>query len=563
MQVKLFRSVFLVLIVHLTCWLIAGKAFAQSPPVVSIGEKQEMLVNGKPFFPIFVWAQPRNLITTHADLGINAFVPGEDESKDGSRLELLNDLQQHGMFAFLHTKEYKPELANHPALLCWMHGDEPDLASPPRMALDTEKLPPGEFVVIEGENAQWHSFNSQNWMNQESANLSGGRWLPCEAGSIPEKPFAARYEFEAPKTAAYHFFTREFKKDWASPTTWRLDEGEWKTTDRALRSAEIKQIIPNVDVGWADYGIVELSAGKHVLEIEVKEARTTGGPGKTSPTILGAYDLFLFTTTDKWPPSKFPEVQPRQLPDALKANYQNIRAKDPNHPVWVNLTSGFHKSYSNIDSKWYPLFGDGADCMSFDHYPVTGWNQPDHVPEIAQLTSEFLALYPKKSNWVIVEASDQDLQWTPKDTRGPTPQEMRAEVWMAVTAGAKGIGYFTIAFEPFRWLNLPQDIKEEMRRTNTQLTELAPVILAHDEGPQVQCSSKGVQFLVRRYQDAVYVFAVSLDTQSSIDAKFNFPPELAGKTVEAIGENRALHIEGKAFADTFESLGVHLYKIAL
>lgn len=563
MQDKLHLPTFLLFIVCLSCMLTNNQCFAQIPSIVSVGEKQELLVNGQPFFPIFVWAQPRKLIPTHVELGINALVPGEDEKKEGSRVELLNDLHKHGMYGFLHTKEYKPELANHPALLSWMHGDEPDMDSPPRMTLNTDTLPSGEFVVIEAENAQWHNFNSQNWMNKESANLSGGRWLSCESGTIPEMPFSARYEFEIEKTANYHFFVREFNKTWASPTTWRLDGREWQTTDRALRSSEIKQVIPNVDVGWVDYGMVELTAGKHILEIEVKEARTTGGPGKTSPTILGAYDLFLFTTANKYPPTKSPEIQPRQLPETLKANYHAIRAKDHNHPVWMNLTARFHKRYRKIDEKWYPLFAEGADCMSFDHYPVTGWNRPDRVPEIALLTKEFILLYPNKSNWVIIEASDQDLKWTPKDTRGPTPREMRAQVWMAVTSGAKGIGYFTIAFEPFRWMNLPQDIQDEMRRTNIQLTELAPAILSHDEGPRVECSSEDVQFLVRSHNDSVYVFAVSLDTESPIHTQFNFPPALAGKAVEVIGETRALQLDGQVFSDEFQPLDVHLYRIAL
>lgn len=563
MQAESYRSLFLLLNVFLSGWLTTDVTFAQSPSIVSIGDGKEILVNGQPFFPIFVWNQPRKLITTHATLGINTLVPGEDEKKEGSRLELLDDLQRHGMHAFLNTKEYKPELANHPALLSWMHGDEPDIVGPPRLTLDTEKPTSNELILIEGESPQWHNFNAKNWMNKESVNLSGGRWLPCEASTIPEIPFGARYEFEAPRTTTYHFFVREFNKSWASPTTWRVDGGEWKTTGRALRSTENKNVIPNADVGWTDYGEVELTAGKHVLEIEVKEARTTGGPGKSSPTILGAYDLFLFTTGNKWPPSKSTEALPRQLPDALKSNYQSIRLKDPNHPVWVNLTAGFANRLRKLDAKWYPLFGEGADCMSFDYYPVTGWNRPDRVPEIASFTKEFVSLYPNKSNWVIIEASDQDLKWTPKDTRGPTPREMRAQVWMAVTSGAKGIGYFTIAFEPFRWMNLPQEIQDEMVRTNRQIKNFAPVILSHDEGPQVKCSSKNVQFLSRKYQGVVYLFAVSLDTKSSIDAKFNFPPAFAVREAEVIGESRKQQFDGNTFKDTFEPLDVHLYRINL
>lgn len=581
----------------MVAWGVAGAGETTAPPPnvppkVEVGAQGELRVGEKAFFPIFVWNQSQSMVPYQAELGMNAMSAGESAANE-PRLPLLNTLQQHGMYLFAHTSEYTPEIAAHPALLAWMHGDEPDLNPSVQYEVDRSKLPTEGYVLFEGEAATATTFNANSWLNRESAALSGRKWLGVDCDGMPEPPYQATYDFEAPKEAEYNFFVREFDKSWACPTTWRIDGGAWNTTARNLQTADTRPAGRNTGVGWANYGKVKLAAGKHTLEIVVKESRTCGASGKTANVILGAYDLFLFTTADSYPPAKPNELTPRTDPATLKTAYQAMRTRDPNHPVWLNLTSGFFSARRQLDLKWYRAFGEAADCLSFDHYPVTGYNQPAGVPELAAATREFVQLYPGKANWVIVEASDQDLDWTPKQTRGPTPREMRAEVWMAVTAGAKGIGYFTIAFQPFRWNNLSKGIVEELQRTNGQLKELAPAILSYDAGPKVVASTDQVQFLVRRHAQAVYLFAVSLEllkaevapdpatapatvadkgddllggdaepvVEDGREVEFSFPPEFAGATVEVIGESRKLVLTGGKLKDPFAGLAVHLYRI--
>ncbi len=578
----------------------SGETAAATTQKVVVGEQGELRVDGKPFFPIFVWCQPQGLLAYQAGLGMNAMNPGEAAAAE-PRLPFLDEARKNGMRLFLHTSEYSPEIAAHPALLAWMHGDEPDLDPSAQYEIDLSKLPAGGHVFIEGESATKTNFNPKSWLNCDSAALSGRKWLAVDCDSLPEKPFEAKYDFTAPKEAEYNLFVREFTKDWACPTTWRIDGGAWKTTDRSLKSADHTVVIPNAGVGWVSYGKVKLAAGRHTLEIQVKEGRTCGSPDNTANAIIGAYDLFLFTTAESHPPAKPNELTPRVHPAPLKTAYDEMRKRDPNHPVWMNLTANFFTPYRQLDMKWYRAFGEAADCVSYDHYPVSGWNQPGRVPELAAATKEFVALYPQKACWVIVEASDIDGPATPKYARGPTAREMRAEVWMAVTAGAKGIGYFTIALQPFRWNNFSKEIEEELKRTNGQLKELAPAILSYDAGPKVAVSADKIQFLVRRHEKAVYMFAVSLElpkpepppestvtledapkkagappdelgadaeppapaVESGREVEFTFPAEFAGSAAEVIGENRKLVLSDGKLKDKFAELAVHLYRIVV
>lgn len=215
--------------------------------------------------------------------------------------------------------------------------------------------------------------------------------------------------------------------------------------------------------------------------------------------------------------------------DELQRRYTELKGKDPNHPAWTNLSPRFFTPYNNIyvSKKKCPMIEEyrkyavSADVLSYDHYPVTGWNQPTKVPELFHATVEFASLYQGKPIWVIVENADQDLKWTPKETRGPTPQETRAMVWMCIVAGAKGIGYFPIAFNPFRWDNTTAEMKAEMKRLNTQITGLTALLL---DGEVVDSQSDNPQVKTRalRHDGKVTVLAVNLsDAPQSVNVTAN------------------------------------------
>ena len=155
----------------------------------------------------------------------------------------------------------------------------------------------------------------------------------------------------------------------------------------------------------------------------------------------------------------------------------------------------------------------GSTMISYDHYPVTGWNQPKNIPEMYHSMVEFIKLYPNNYPMVIVENADQDLAWTPKKTRGPTAQEMRAMIWMTIVAGAKGIGYFPVAFNPFRWQNIEKPVQAEMKKTNAELTALAPVLL---EGDLLSSSSDNDAIKVRalKHNNSTTVILINLKNQA-------------------------------------------------
>ncbi len=195
---------------------LGGSAWA-GPSRVTIGRKGELRVDGKPFFPIFAWAVPQDHITFNKDLGLNAVC---NDPKKGRMISMMDEVHAAGMMSMVGAGAYSPPVAEHPALLCWRFGDEPDM--------------------------------------------------------------------------------------------------------------------------------------KNIM------------------------------------------------PDKLLARYRALRAKDATHPIWINLTvrfySPYHKGYVERkkcpDLATYRRYGEACQLISYDHYPVTGWNKPDRVPELYYATAEFQKLYP-------------------------------------------------------------------------------------------------------------------------------------------------------------------------
>jgi len=525
-----------------------------------------VLLDGKPFLPIFVWAQPSSLMAFHKDLGINTMHPGEKAETDPPRA-YLDKLQAAGMMGLVNMELFSDDLKGHPALLAWTVEHEPDVAQKP--AFEADLSGDATVIWIEGEAATKSTLTRSSWLDVKVPQLSGKRWLTSEKEGTGD----AVYQFEAKAAGTYTLWVREFNKNWANPTRWQLDGGQAKETPRSLRAEAVVNLGGGRGVGWANYGQVELAKGKHTLTLSIVPGRTAGKPDKEpAKEAIWAVDALCFTQAETYPPAKRLEPMPKRLPDVEKEHYQKIKAADPDALTWNILTAGFfgpyHESYK-LPMHYYEGFVKWTDVVTFDHYPVTGWNRPDRLPEVGLATRQLVSMCrPNEPVWTIVEASDQDLAWTAKETRGPTDEEMRAEVWSAIAGGAKGIGYFTIAFNPFRWNNLTDDVKAELKRTNGQLTELAgPIVLGDTDGKVIvtgddtddkAAAGHAIQVIRKQYEGKTYVIAVNV-TRQAVKPTFQLQPSLATGTVTAWKENRTLAFTKNKFTDRFKPLEVHVY----
>jgi hypothetical protein len=193
-----------------------------------------------------------------------------------------------------------------------------------------------------------------------------------------------------------------------------------------------------------------------------------------------------------------------------------------------------------------------ADVPGFDLYPL------------GHCSRDLGAVYDAQREFVALAGGAPTFQWIETGPIRPEycggfamqPAELRAEVWLAVAGGARGIGYYTHTWSPdHREFDVSTSVQAEMQRTNADLAQSAPGLL----GDRVASSadSPAIKLIARTAGDATHVFAVNSGT-THVRAQLRIP-SLDDGAVRVLGEKRVLRAGGHAFADDFAPLGVHRY----
>jgi hypothetical protein len=133
--------------------------------------------------------------------------------------------------------------------------------------------------------------------------------------------------------------------------------------------------------------------------------------------------------------------------------YDQMRMKDMTRPVFLNLGQGVAHDYIGWGSQCamthpgdYPDYIKGSDIISFDIYPMnetepTVAGHPEFVAKGVDNLMQWSGA--KKPVWNWIECTGIS------DPKGkPTPEVVKAEVWMSIVHGSMGIGYFVHQFQP-------------------------------------------------------------------------------------------------------------------
>ncbi len=316
---------------------------------------------------------------------------------------------------------------------------------------------------------------------------------------------------------------------WKGPTQQQLDD---------LAAAGMQTICALNDVGRQNLDNATIVAWMHGDEPDNAQANPEGGWG-------AAVD-----------------------PALIQADYDSLRAEDPSRPIWLNLGQGV----ANDD--WvgraapredYPEYVAGADIVSYDVYPVSGIRRDDGERYLWYVAKgvDSLRIWGegRKIVWNVIETTRINSE------RGPTPSQVRSEVWMSIIHGSQGIVYFAHEWNPvFREARLLED--EQMRQgvasINEQIHRLAPILNADAGSARISVVSEDpeipVDVMVRQTAAGdIYLFAVSM-RQGATSATFSIS-NASGGVVEVIDEDRALKLEKDSFTDHFEPYDVHIYRL--
>jgi hypothetical protein len=273
-----------------------------------------------------------------------------------------------------------------------------------------------------------------------------------------------------------------------------------------------------------------------------------------------------------------PPIAPEKIVEACR----RTKAKDPTRPVMLNLGQGvawdgwYGRGVRTNHPEDYAQYVRGGDIVSFDIYPAV-----HDSPAVAGKLWYVARGVERLRNW----AGSERIAWDciectriSNTKTKPTPEQVKAEVWMSIIYGSRGIIYFCHQFQP-RFIEAGLLADEEMARAvaaiNRQVQGLAEVINSPSpaKGATVTArpaevspdmarllGSQGIAMAARDHRGTPYVFAVRMEP-SPAQGMFHFPGLPGERSVEVIGEDRTIRMRDGRFEDEFAPCAVHLYRV--
>jgi beta-galactosidase len=158
--------------------------------------------------------------------------------------------------------------------------------------------PAAEYTWIEAESLAKPpaGFKVAGWGNKHY--LSGEAWLFAaieneEAKKLPAEGVVLSYPFTTRSDGKHEVWARLGYEFVRAPLRWRIDDQAWGKNGPDDLTTDLMDIAEWTEIAWIKLGEVELSAGKHTLQIHF-EKRTL--PGKPQPErILAGLDCFCIS----------------------------------------------------------------------------------------------------------------------------------------------------------------------------------------------------------------------------------------------------------------------------
>ncbi|NLF29830.1 MAG: hypothetical protein GX591_02945, partial [Planctomycetes bacterium] len=273
--------------------------------------------------------------------------------------------------------------------------------------------------------------------------------------------------------------------------------------------------------------------------------------------------------------------------EPLLNDYARAITADPTRPVVVNFGQGV----ANEDFRGralaydrYPLYAQAADIVSYDVYPVANLK----YAAVADDGSTFTDMRDNGADylWYVARGIDNLKLWTGgskpvwnvlectaishPDGNKVTPHQVRAEVWMSLIHGSRGLCWFVHDFREGHRnaaaLLSDPEMMEAVSANNHLVLSLAPVLNSPSLDKAAEAISANpdvpVGIMVKRHDGALYIFAAGM-RNAATDATFLVRDLPRRAEVEVLGEDRTLTARGGQFTDAFGAYDVHLYRIAL
>jgi hypothetical protein len=262
-----------------------------------------------------------------------------------------------------------------------------------------------------------------------------------------------------------------------------------------------------------------------------------------------------------------PSYGPCVPPSQVVGKYRALKAADPSRPVMLNLGQGVANDQwigrgngSKLDD--YKTYVNGCDIVSFDVYPIAGLGDPGKIGLIGKGLDRLRAWAGNRPRiWNCLECT------AISGKSKATPDQVKAEAWLSIIHGSRGLIYFVHQFEPkFNEHALLDDplMLRAVTDLNRQIEAFAPVLNdSSHAATTVTSSNAAIDAMSIAHEGSLYVFAVSL-SQSPVRARLQLGShKFLSQRAEVVGGKRYLDQRGGELMDEFNYCQVNIYKIPI
>jgi hypothetical protein len=152
---------------------------------------------------------------------------------------------------------------------------------------------------------------------------------------------------------------------------------------------------------------------------------------------------------------------------------------------------------------------------------------------------------------------------------GPTPAQVRSEVWLSLIHGANGVTYFVHTWEPtFRedGIFANPTMVATVKALNRDVKSLASVLNSANVSGVVSVASSNsaapVDVMVKAQGQTLYVFA-AIARAGTTTGTFTVAGMTGDATATVVGEGREAAVVGGQWVDDFAANAVHVYRVDL
>jgi hypothetical protein len=222
-------------------------------------------------------------------------------------------------------------------------------------------------------------------------------------------------------------------------------------------------------------------------------------------------------------------------------------SKTSRRPTFLTLTNHFFSGAAPLPQGrgMYAGMIGRTEMIGFNLYPLQIWCRRATLHAVYEAQRELVALARGKPTYQWIEAGPMSVC----AGLDPSPAIVRAETWLAIAGGARGIGWF-----PDVWA---ESIREEIGRLSREIVSLSPALLREEGDVVVTPSDTPVRAGVRLSNGAVYVIAVnSWIRPAKVRLRVS---NMRAATVRVFGENRTLAVRNGTIVDSLRGLRVRIY----